>query len=434
MSAQRGFCQYLPSNKKNPIQKSCSNVTTSDPPPKQKQFITSSTIHHSSSKKIEKSQPSHRKLDWWSIEQTKPTIDSSNLNILHIDSKIKDILSSNISSLPELQKGLHKLLFIYNHNTDPAQKIIAKQQVILLRKRIQDIESTIELSFYMFRTHDLLQEYKELIKKHGTRNFITNQIQKNIETEDRINQIISRYLSIAQDYVNIENISQKPIKLSCRTCKSYNLKQSKDDESIFICDDCYSEIEILDDSPNFKDTDRVNMSSKYTYTRKGHFIDAAKRFQGTQNIDPKKIQEAVSIIEKEMKLHDLVKERNTPNSVTKDQIYMFLSEQDLSSFYEDLNLIFHIITKEPCPDITEYLDDIYDDFDDLEIALKDLQDDERTNSLNVNYKLYKLLQRRGYSCRKDDFYILKTKTKEDEHDEKMKQAFLLLGWQWHPTF
>jgi hypothetical protein len=176
------------------------------------------------------------------------------------------------------------------------------------------------------------------------------------------------------------------------------------------------------------------MSSKYTYTRKGHFIDAAKRFQGTQNIDPKKIQEAVSIIEKEMKLHDLVKDRNTPHSVTKDQIYMFLSEQDLSSFYEDLNLIFHIITKEPCPDITDYLDGIYEDFDCLEGALKDLQDEERTNSLNVNYKLYKLLQRRGYSCRKDDFYILKTKTKEDEHDEKMKQAFLLLGWQWHPTF
>ena len=148
MSAQRGFCQYLPSNKKNPIQKSCSNVTTLDAPAvRQKQFITSSTIHHSSSsKKVEKTQTSHRKLDWWSIEQTKPTIDTSNLNILHIDSKIKDILSSNISSLPELQKGLHKLLFIYNHNTDPAQKIIAKQQVILLRKRIQDIES--ECGYY----------------------------------------------------------------------------------------------------------------------------------------------------------------------------------------------------------------------------------------------------------------------------------------------
>lgn len=433
MSAQRGFCQYLPSNKKNPILKTPSQDTTHHV--KQKQFITSSTVCQSSSKKTEKkSQASHRKIDWWSVEQSKPTIDTTTYNILHIDSKIKDILSANISSLPELQKGLNKLLFIYQHNKDPAQKIIAKQQAALLRKRIQDIESTIELSFYIFRTHDLIQEYRELVKKSGTRNFVTNHLDKNVEVEDRINRIISRYLTIAQDYVNIENIPQKPIKLTCTSCKSYNLKQSKDDESIFICDDCHSEIEILDDSPNFKDTDRVNMSSKYTYTRKGHFIDAAKRFQGTQNIDPKKIQEAVSIIEKEMKLHDLVKDRNTPHSVTKDQIYMFLSEQDLSSFYEDLNLIFHIITKEPCPDITDYLDGIYEDFDCLEGALKDLQDEERTNSLNVNYKLYKLLQRRGYSCRKDDFYILKTKTKEDEHDEKMKQAFLLLGWQWYPTF
>lgn len=433
MTEQRGFCQYLPSNKKNPIQKNvCSN-----PSKEQKnirQFITPSLLCQTNIQK-ETTIQKEKKIEWWSSEQLKPTLDISKYNIVSIDMKIKEMLSSNITSLPDLQEGLRKVLWIYKNNSDPAQRIAAKHQASFLRKRIQDIESTIELSFYIFRTTELINEYKDLNKKLGTKSFITitTDVSQN-DIEKKIENIISKYLTIAQDYVNIENIHIKTIKLSCPSCYSYNFTSVKDDDSIYICKDCNTEIEILDDSPNFKDTDRVNMASKYTYTRKGHFIDAAKRLQGIQNIDPKKIKEAVEIIEKEMKLHDLVKERNFPNSVTKDQVYMFLSEQKLSSFYEDLNLIFHIITGEPCPNISDYLDGIYEDSDILEEVLKDIQDEDRTNSLNVNYKLYKLLQRRGYSCRKDDFYILKTKTKEDEHDEKMKQAFLILGWKWNPTF
>lgn len=435
MTEQKGFCQYLPSNKKNPIQKT--QINSVNTPKQTKQFITSTTVCGSTSytKKDSNDKKDEKKIDWWSTNQNKPTLDFTKYNIINIDTKIKDMLSSNITTLPELQEGLRKVLWIYKNNKDPAQQITAKHQAAFLRKRIQDIESTIELSFYIFRTSDLINEYREINKKLGAKSFVTISSDKSQdEIEKRVEIIISRYLCIAQDYVNIENIYLKTSKLKCPSCYSYNFMLIKDDESIYVCKECNTEIEILDDSPNFKDTDRVNMASKYTYTRKGHFIDAAKRLQGIQNIDPKKIKMAIDIIEKEMKLHDLVKERDTPNSVTKDQIYMFLSEQNLSNFYEDLNLIFHIITGEMCPDITEYLDGIYEDFNKLEEVLKDIQDEDRTNSLNVNYKLYKLLQRRGYSCRKDDFYILKTKTKEDEHDEKMKQAFLLLGWKWNPTF
>lgn len=431
MSRSGGFCQYLPSNKKNPIQKnkSVSSSTTKE----RKQFITSEDLCQSAPLKKVKKREGPRVAEGWKIETEKPKIDITHHNIFHIDSKIKEILSSNISTLPQLQKDLEKVLRVWQFNPDPSQKILAKQQAMLIRKRIQDIESTLEYAFYIFRTFDLIEEYREHLKKMGAKSFISS-TEKNTDAEERMHAIFLKYLSIAQDYIAIEIPQQKPMKMRCKSCGSYDFFLASDDEFMYVCKGCSSEVEVMDDSPNFKDTDRVNMALKYTYTRKGHFIDAAKRFQGTQNIEPKKIQEAVSIIRREMDLHELISDRGIPRSVTKDQIYMFLSEQNLSSFYEDLNLIFHIITKEPCPDISGYLDNIYEDFDKLEDVLKDLQDDERTNSLNVNYKLYKLLQRRGYPCRKDDFYILKTKTKEDEHDEKMKQAFEILGWKWYPTF
>lgn len=434
MKKTGGFCQYLPSNKKNPIQKN--KDTTPPNSAKQKQFIASEDLCQTASSfsAKPKKRENTRMGEGWKMEQEKPKLDITHHTIFHIDSKIKDILLSNISTLPQLQKDLEKVLRVCQFNPDPSQKIIAKQHAALLRKRIQDIESTLEYAFYIFRTSDLLQEYREHLKKIGVKNFISSSSSEHTEIEERMNAIFLKYISIAQDYVTIETPHQKPTKMRCRTCGSHDFFLANDDEFMYVCKGCSSEVEVMDDSPNFKDTDRVNMALKYTYTRKGHFIDAAKRFQGTQNIDPKKIQEAVSIIRREMELHELISERGVPRSVTKDQIYMFLSEQNLSSFYEDLNLIFHIITKEPCPDISGYLDNIYEDFDKLEGVLKDLQDDDRTNSLNVNYKLYKLLQRRGYPCRKDDFYILKTKTKEDEHDEKMKQAFEILGWKWYPTF
>ena len=112
---------------------------------------------------------------------------------------------------------------------------------------------------------------------------------------------------------------------------------------------------------------------------------------------------------------------------------MFLSERGISNHYDDLNLIFHIITGESCPDISYLLDALCDDFDRLEVVLEEIKDADRVNSLSVNYKLYKLLQRHGYPCSKDDFYILKTKAKEDEHDAKMREAWDRLGWKWIAT-
>ena len=52
------------------------------------------------------------------------------------------------------------------------------------------------------------------------------------------------------------------------------------------------------------------------------------------------------------------------------------------------------------------------------------------NSLLVFYKIFILLLRRGFKCRKADFHILKTEMKEEEHEEKMKAAFKICGWEW----
>lgn len=438
--SDNSFCQYIPPNRRKKASSSLKikhRSLSKNPAPSFLMVAPSSSREKTrkgpvklTEKREDKSL--HQKVNWWKSEESKQTIDAKDYNIFHIDSKIQNRLQSNITTVPDLERDLEKTLWIMKNGCDPTQKILAKKQAELLRRRIQDLESTIELVMYLLRTSDMLDEYRTLVKNAGEKSFVYIE-QTDTASSKRMEEITKQYLCIAQEYIDIVNISQKPQKMVCPNCQHTNFTLNIDDDSIYMCTHCYTEIEIIDDTPSFKDTDRVNMSSKYTYSRKGHFIEAKKRFQGNQNTDPEKIKAAVEVVKREMKLHNLVAEQGAKRSISKDHAYTFLSEQDLSNHYEDLNLIYHIITGEPCPDISMY-DSILDElFDKQEEALDQVKEDNRTNSLNVNYKLYKLLQKVGYPCKKDDFYILKTKAKEDEHDEKMKEAWDRMGWRWIPT-
>jgi hypothetical protein len=175
------------------------------------------------------------------------------------------------------------------------------------------------------------------------------------------------------------------------------------------------------------------MSNRYTYTRRSHFIDAMKKYQGKHNVDSEFLQTITQELLKEMRMHNL-----NETTVTKDHLYMFLSEKKMCSHYEDINILFHIITGNPCPDFSYLENNLLELFELQEKALNEAtasdKNDNRINSINVYYKLYKLLQKLGYPCKKGDFYILKTKTKEDEHDDKMRKAWEILGWQWIETY
>jgi hypothetical protein len=151
-----------------------------------------------------------------------------------------------------------------------------------------------------------------------------------------------------------------------------------------------------------------------------------KRFQGRQNttIDPS----VYKILRDEIKAHGL-----TYKTATMEHLYEFLESNRLSKHYGDINLIYSVITETPAPDISEYETELLEMFDETEEAYEKVKDPGRINSLNVNFKLFKLLQRIGYPCRRDDFYILKTAVKWCEHESKWDEIRILKGWPYIPT-
>jgi len=364
----------------------------------------------------------------------KKCISVNDYNIFHIDSIIKDTLLTEIENIDILYKELDIAIKISN-NGSYKDKAIAKKRILILRNKIKNIENTNSLSYYIFRTFDIIESYRKTTATNNARSFVCFNKDKDVSDKE-INQkseLLSKFISIAREYIDIEDYHQIAKKLTCPTCGNTDMRRVSDEDTTFLCSLCSTEIQILDDTPSFKDTDRINMCNRYTYSRKGHFIDSIKKHQGKQNTDPVVIKNVIDVLLKEMELHNLSIE-----NVTKHHLYMFLSEKELSSHYDDLNLIYHMITNKPCPDISMYEQRLLEDFDTQEKALVEVYEmdtnNTRLNSLNVYYKLYKLLQRCGYPCRKDDFYILKTKTKEDEHDEKMENAWKRLDWVWIDTF
>jgi hypothetical protein len=354
-------------------------------------------------------------------------IDIHSCDILYIDNLIKTKIRSKIRSLPELQKDLITLQWVICNSSENVDKIQAKTESDILRRSIQDIEGGFELSLYLLKTTDLLLEYRKLSTETTDNSFVKIKKEtttENVEKNIRKNQIVLEFIRIAKNYIDLENFQQNPKKIVCDQCHNSSFVQTTE-ETILVCK-CGNQIEIIDDSPSFKDSERVNMSSRYTYTCRGHFNEAMNRFEGKQKteIDSSVIQ----ILKNEMYLHGL-----TEKTVTKDHIYMFLSEKKLNEYYADINLIYFLITEINPPDITEYRTELLEMLDQTEEAYREVKEFDRMNSLNVNWKLYKLLQLLDFPCKKDDFFCLKTPTKQGEHEEKWRDMVDYLSHKYPNT-
>ena len=217
--------------------------------------------------------------------QTNKKITSMNVlecTIFDLDEAIKKNMLVDIENVSIFEEELiivKKILANAPHNSP--EKALAQQKILELRKKIKDIEGVFDYAFYIFRTEDIISKYKILLKNQNKKAFVVNQNTKIDPNVIICENLVHLYYSIAQNYIHLTEVPQQSRRMVCDECHDSNFSVSIDDDSIYICRGCKSQKEIFNDTPSFKDTNRVNMSSKYTYTRKGHFIDAIKNFQGT---------------------------------------------------------------------------------------------------------------------------------------------------------
>jgi len=356
------------------------------------------------------------------------------VDILSINAKILEKfqlerlkLGLYISRLAELKKTLESNISVKAQNE-------IKKSIELLEKTIENIQNDRELNFYIVESNKYIEQYNLFLKTPQKLSFIGKPVNNNKEKLE----IVQKYIEIAQKYINITpiNINEKKIAIVCDNCP--NKKKFIIDGNIYICNDCGCQQEILQYTSSYKDSDRVNISQKYTYDRKVHFRDCMNQYQGKQNctIEQKVYDDLEKMFENH---HLLIGTKDTPRgtrfaNITKETILMFLKELKYSKHYENVTLIHYNITGIKPDDISHLEDKLTSDFDLLvETYDKHFKNKiDRVNFISTQYVLFQLLQRHKHQCKKEDFVILKTIDRKSFHDEIALELFSLLGWNIKP--
>ena len=354
------------------------------------------------------------------------------VDILKIDSEIRRELSKENAN--NLKNVIKQINIILKKTKDDKIKKELENQKTQISEKICEIENNKNLLFYLNETLDLVERYKKFLKVPKKVNFMGKVIQEDNGVK---NKIINDYISVSSKYT--KTVYDKiNIAMKCINCKKeLNIENVEDDT--FVCQHCSTEQGMNMIISSFSDSERVNISSKYSYDRKTHFRECINQYHGKQNVT---IPEKLYVdLDKHFLFHNLlVGNKYTDkltrySKITKRIVLMFLKELGYSKHYENINLIYSNITGKKLDDISHLVDRIIQDFDILSDTYdRKFSDTNRKNFINTQYVLFQLLRKHGHDCDKDDFTNLKTVDRKFFHEEMIKKLFQELGWNYVSIF
>jgi len=313
-----------------------------------------------------------------------------------------------------------------------------------LRKEIEDVSSRKTESFYVMESSELVERFEAILKKPITVSFMGTQETGGDEkagiTKDFL-RIVRKY---RPEYVTSEHLHVPEDTADCKYCTQG--AEIIEVEGVRVCVECGREEPVAANSSSYKDAERVNVGSKYTYDKRIHFRDCINQFQGKQNSNiPERVYES---LESEFEAHGLLLKSKDKeirfSSIKKEHILLFLKEGGFSKHYEDAVLIHYNLTGVKPPDISHLEADIVSDFDRLVEAYDTRFNKEeaatgdrrtvRKNFINNQYVLYQLLKKHSYPCDVSEFSILKTAERQSYHDDICRELFKTLGWNFTSVF
>ena len=315
----------------------------------------------------------------------------------------------------------------YQHEVKYQQDIKELEQQLLYINEYEEYKNNL----------DYVDQFQELLNDTVRDSFVKKKNQTQIHPNIiKKQQLIYDYLQQLNQYPILYSLlpafKEELIKNMCSDCKVELISF----EQNYICPTCFQEQAfIYQDEFSFRDLSRINTNIKYSYIRQTHFKDTIKQFQGKQN---KYIHPQVYTTLHQAFEQSWIKQNANGkySTISKDHIKIYLQENGLFKYYEDINLIYSELTGIPCPDISEYEKQLMEDFNKLiQIYDKVIKESnyERSNFLNSYYILFQLLKKNGYQCKETDFPIIKTIERKIEHDEIYEKCCKQLGWIFFPT-
>jgi ribosomal protein S27AE len=346
------------------------------------------------------------------------------------------------------------------YNTCIEKDIVSNNIIENLEQKINELDihnNSEQLSFYLVQAVPLIEEYQHLKQNQHKISFINSHqpTKEESNSQENMKKILKNYFNLIQTYFpeeyknnewdkiksNYDLLSnlESNLKSKCLNCNN-DCSNFVIHDNHFVCEKCGYVSSTIHTNTSYKDIDRVNISSKYTYDKRVHFRDCINQFQGKQNASiPKKLYD--DMIEQLLN-HGLIPENYKEldkieafKNVNKEHILLFLREIEQTKHYEDIVLIHHQITGKPAPDISHLENALMADFDILvETYEKKYKNSERKNFINTQYVLFQLLKKHKYPCKKEDFNMLKTVDRKYYHDVICSELFKDIGWSFTALF
>ncbi len=290
-----------------------------------------------------------------------------------------------------------------------------------------------EYNFYLIETIDLLGKYEEELKRPAQIHFFRRQIS---DADTEITKIAQAYLYIlsrlARRFDFLVSFSRK-IKPTLCLCPNPELV-AEDNEFFTCCFNCGERFELGHIAANYGDSKRLSLSQKNPNDKRHHFSDCIDKFQGVQKGEfPDGF---FSDIEKRLQSYDLLSAASTRferfSKVRKDHIKLILKDMGAYKQYkEDLNVIYKILTEKPLPDINYLKNRLLKDFVIFDEQYNHLFSKTKKAAYHYYLILFQLLYSYGIHFDRSHFNFLKTADRKSQHDQKYKQVFDHLNWNYY---
>jgi hypothetical protein len=340
-------------------------------------------------------------------------------DIFEINDRVMRFFQTEHESLDSLKKQKKNAEWVIN-NGELAEQHSAMVKAKKLEEQIYLIESGLREAQYIHKTEKILKEYEDIMEKPIKIDFNSG---KTSNDEIRKRDLLIEFVNIARDYIDIEPITVKKQMFLCEFCNEEMLQR---DDLQFVCKSCGCSERALAAVTNYQDNSRINSSQRYVYEKLANFLNSIKEFQGKQNTTVPKIVR--TDLDDQIKSHDITVDR-----LTKDHIYEFLKITDHTDHYKDINMLYTEITGKSSPDISHLVTPLRQMFKMALPVFERIKSPDRLNFLNGQFVLFKFLQLLEFNCSEDNFYILKTREKILEHDEKWKIICEELDWPYIAT-
>lgn len=350
--------------------------------------------------------------------------------IFTYDNKFKNMFENELEKIPEMRKIVVSLNKKMDRCITDGQRENLITEIRILENSISTLEKNEMYTLYLMETSPIIDEYKEILNERCVSSFTGKSDFHKLNKKKK--KLLNNFIKVAKKYDKSFILPAKfKINDICDNCKSNNIEM--EDERLGNCLDCGAVKEYLININSVREARNTQNESKV------HIIDVVQKFQGKQNTHIK--DDVYDNIENILKRYNLLNNSDKKSvkfeRVSKNDIQMALEELHYTSHYDDCQLIFTNLTGKAGPDLSEIIDNIYDDHEKIvsvypecvEIVLQTYNNKYvRKSFMSGHYLLFQILTRHGYPCKKEDFNILKSDDPLFFHDKVYEQICLKLGW------